>query len=51
MKRLPIIRHFRWLYLSWQVEKHYAMWARLGMLPVNRHRDDERLDAVWRGEA
>jgi hypothetical protein len=51
MKRLSIIRHIRWLYLSWQVEKHYAMWSELGMLPVHRHLDDEQLIRVWRGEA
>jgi hypothetical protein len=26
LKRLPIIRHLHWLYWSWQVEQHYAMW-------------------------
>lgn len=50
MKCLPIIRHIRWLYLSWQVERHYEMWSSLGMLPVNRSRDDAVLDAIWRGE-
>jgi hypothetical protein len=32
LKRLPIIRHLRWLYLSWRVEQHYAMWAQLGIV-------------------
>ena len=51
MKRLPIIRHIRWLYLSWRVEQHYRNWAMLGMLPINRHLDDAHLDRIWRGEA
>lgn len=50
IKRLPIIRHIRWLYLSWQVERHYEAWRSLGMLPSNRHHDDAALDAIWRGE-
>jgi hypothetical protein len=50
IKRLPIIRHVRWLYLSWRVEQHYAMWAQLGMLPTHRDRDQAVLDAIWRGE-
>lgn len=50
MKRLPIIRHIRWLWLSYQVERHYRAWGTLGMLPVNRHHDVAVLDAVWRGE-
>jgi hypothetical protein len=50
MKRWLVIRHMRWLILSWKVERHYAMWQELGMLPVHRHFDDEVLDAVWRGE-
>lgn len=50
IKRLPVIRHIRWLYLSWQVERHYE-----GMLPTwrslgNRQIDDAVLDAIWRGE-
>lgn len=50
MKRFPIIRHMRWLYLSWRVEQHYAAWRKLGMLPSNRDSDDAVLDAIWRGE-
>jgi hypothetical protein len=47
IKRLPIIRHVRWLILTWKVERHYAM---LGSPPVHRHHDDAVLDAIWRGE-
>ena len=50
MKRWPIIRHIRWLYLSWKVERHYEAWRSLGMLPSNREHDDKILDAIWRGE-
>jgi hypothetical protein len=48
--RLPIIRHVRWLYWSYQVERHYEFWRSLGSLPVYRHLDDEHLDRIWRGE-
>lgn len=50
LKRLPIIRHIRWLYLSWQVERHYEACRSLEMLPINPHQDEAFLDAVWRGE-
>jgi hypothetical protein len=50
LRRLPIIRHLRWLYWSWKVEQHYAMWESLGSLPVHRHLDEAVLDAIWRGE-
>jgi hypothetical protein len=50
MKRLPIIRHIRWAYHSWQVERHYAVYNSLGYLPVKRDHDDAVLDAIWRGE-
>jgi hypothetical protein len=51
MKKLPIIRHIRWLYLSWRVDRHYRAWAALGMLPVNRKMDEDMLAAIWRGKA
>ncbi len=50
MKRWPIIRHVRWLILSYRVERHYQLWRTLGMLPINRKHDDDVLDAIWRGE-
>lgn len=50
MKPWPIIRHIRCLWLAWQVERHYREFAKLGMLPVNRHHDDQMLRAIWRGE-
>jgi hypothetical protein len=49
--RLPIIRHIRWLYYCYQVERHYALWLEInGSLPVYRDRDEEVLHAIWRGE-
>jgi hypothetical protein len=30
IKRLPIIRHLRWLYWSWKVDQHYLLWRQLG---------------------
>jgi hypothetical protein len=50
IKRLPVIRHLRWLYFSWRVQQHYTMWHQLGSLAVNRHLDDEVLDQIWKGE-
>lgn len=50
MKCLPIIRHIRYFYLRYQVNRHYDMWASVGMLPVHAHRDYEVLDQIWRGE-
>jgi hypothetical protein len=50
-KRLPIIRHLRWIYHSYRVEQHYAFWAEMGYLPVNREIDDAQLDRIWRGAA
>jgi hypothetical protein len=50
IKRLPIIRHLRWLIWSIRVEQHYAMWRHLGYSPVYREHDDAVLDAIWRDE-
>jgi len=50
MKRLPIIRHLRWLYHSRRVRQHYEYFSKLGMLPLNADKDYEVLDAIWRGE-
>jgi hypothetical protein len=51
MKRWPIIRHIRWLYLTHRVNQHYRTWLALGYLPVNADSDYEHLDKIWRGEA
>ena len=48
--RLPIIRHVRWAYWAREVDRWYAMWGSLGMLPVNRHHDEVVLDQIWRGD-
>jgi hypothetical protein len=50
MKRLPIIRHLRYFYLRYQVNRHYDGWMKLGYLPVNAAADEAVLAAVWRGE-
>lgn len=51
MKRLPVIRHVRWLILKWRVERHYEMmWKELGLLPVNAHLDYAVLDRIWSEE-
>jgi hypothetical protein len=51
MKRLPIIRHIRWLITAWKIERHYAVWLELGFLPVHRASDDAHLDDIWSGKA
>lgn len=51
MLRLWGIRHIRWLYHKLMIERHYAMWSELGLLPVYRSHDEEVLLMIWRGEA
>ena len=51
MKRWPIIRHIRWLYGSWAVQRYARKWARAGIgLGVPNESDLRVLDAIWRGE-
>lgn len=44
--RLPIIRHFRALWLSYKIERHYAAWRGLG---VRTGYDEWVLYAIARG--
>lgn len=46
--RLPIIRHVRWFYLSWRVERHYAFWCG-GMGMARTGYDDWALYGVFHG--
>lgn len=50
MKKLPIIRHIRWVIWKWRVEAHYRMWTELGSHEGNRSSDDAVLDRIWRGK-
>jgi hypothetical protein len=50
MKRWAIIRHIRYFYLLYQVNRHYELWMKLGMLPVNIEKDYAHLDKIWSGE-
>jgi hypothetical protein len=50
MKRLPIIRHIRWLIWSRRVDAHYAMWAQMGSHGENKPSDEQFLDKIWAGE-
>jgi hypothetical protein len=50
MKKLPIIRHVRWAWHLWRIERHYKAYASIGMLPVNRPFDDAVLLQIWRGK-
>jgi hypothetical protein len=49
-KRWPIVRHVRWLVLTYRVNRHYDMWLKLGYLPVHSQHDYDHLDRIWRGE-
>lgn len=51
MKRLPVIRHIRWLRHRIGVNRHYAFYSALGYFPVHRAHDEAILDSIWRGEA
>jgi hypothetical protein len=50
-RRLPIIRHIRAVRAWIAVDRHYRLWASLGMLPVNRDSDEAHVAAIWRGDA
>ena len=51
MKRLWGIRHLRWLYYAWQLERWARHWAQLGIgLGYPNQSDIEVLNAIWRGE-
>lgn len=50
MRRLPVIRHLRYFYLLWHINRHYDFWYRLGYFPVHAERDYAVLDQIWRGE-
>lgn len=50
LKRLPLVRHIRWLIAAWRVERHYQEWSILGALPVNRDKDEKILRLIWDGK-
>jgi len=50
MKRWPVIRHVRYYYLRFCVNRHYANWQQFGYLPVHAEHDYAVLERVWRGE-
>lgn len=52
MKKLPIIRHIRYFWLSWRVHQWARAWGQAGIGLGEPHPSDlEHLDAIWRGEA
>jgi len=50
MSRWPLIRHIRYYFYLWKVNKHYDSWRKLGSFPVHRELDDEVLLKIWKGE-
>ncbi len=52
MKRWLIIRHIRYVYWAYRVDRHYRMLrAMTGALQLYAQRDYDHLDRIWRGEA
>lgn len=52
MKRLPIIRHVRWAFLTWRVHSWARMWGRAGIgLGIPNESDLNHLDLIWKGKA
>ena len=50
IKRFIVIRHVRYFYYLYQVNRHYEFYRSLGQLPVNAASDYAVLDAIWRGD-
>lgn len=50
IKKLPIIRHIRYYFWLYQVNKHYEVWEKMGSHDGNRQIDYEQLDKIWSGE-
>ena len=51
LKFWPVIRHCRFMWLSWQVDRHYDRWSKAGYLPTYRIKDLEILIDIWEGRA
>ena len=52
MKRLPGIRHLRWIWGTWRVIRHASAWGRIGIGTGEPAESDlQHLDAIWRGRA
>jgi hypothetical protein len=49
-KRLPLVRHIRWLHHRIGMATHYELWAQLGRLPAYASYDERCLSAIWRGD-
>jgi hypothetical protein len=51
MKRLPGIRHIRWLYHGIRMHIHAQRWASMGIgLGVPNDADLEELQRIWEGK-
>lgn len=49
-KRLPFIRHIRWMFLSWWLEWHVYRCQRLGYGWFAQEGDLQYLQDVWDGK-
>jgi len=50
MKRWPIIRHIRALFLAWRAERYYRNWQKVSDFGVAAERDYQQARRIWRGE-
>lgn len=50
VKRLPVIRHTRFLYHAVRFERHVRLWQKMGFL-VPQESDMRHLRAIWEGRA
>ncbi|MCC6918925.1 MAG: hypothetical protein IT548_06955 [Alphaproteobacteria bacterium] len=49
MSRWPVIRHARWLWHRFNLNRWNAFWLSIGYLP--NQSDEDHLAAIWRGDA
>lgn len=51
MKRWPIIRHVRYLWHAYWLDRWVRMWAQSGIGVGPAESDLRHLERIWRGEA
>tara|TARA_R110000772_G_scaffold252889_2_gene368424 strand:- start:438 stop:593 length:156 start_codon:yes stop_codon:yes gene_type:complete len=50
MKKLWGLRHIRYFYLRYKLNKFLDEWMSVGGLPIASKADIDYLDAIWKGE-
>lgn len=51
MKRLPIIRHIRFFYHAYMLDRHLRAYRSMGLGYGVQQSDLDTLDKIWKGEA